>query len=135
MSSSNIQISNTPPSERKPFDLEQRTEKFAGEVRSFIRSLPRTISNIEDIKQLVRCSGSVAANYIEANDALGRKDFLMKIKLSRREAKESRLFLKLLWTNNDSKIDADRDRLIQETGELVNILSRILQNSIASKRV
>jgi four helix bundle protein len=62
----------------RPKDLEERTAVFAEEVRAFVRGLPRTISNIEDVKQLVRASGSVAANCIEANEALGAKDRMMK---------------------------------------------------------
>lgn len=73
----------------KQYDLEERTFKFAKEMRAFVSILPRTISNIEDIKQLVRSSGSVGANYIEANESLGKKDFLMHVKISRKEAKET----------------------------------------------
>lgn len=80
----------------KPWDLEERTERFAARCRALIKQLPRTMANAEDARQLLRCSGSVGANYIEANDALGKKDFLMKIRLTRREAKESRMFLRLL---------------------------------------
>ena len=61
----------------RPYDLEQRTELFAREVRTFVQALPRSIANTEDAKQLVRSSGSVGANYIEANESLGRKDFLL----------------------------------------------------------
>jgi four helix bundle protein len=57
----------------KKYDLEERTFRFAQDVRSFVKTLPRTVSNIEDVKQLVRASGSVGANYIEANEALGKK--------------------------------------------------------------
>ena len=59
-------------------------------LRSFVKLLPKTISNAEDVKQLVRASGSVGANYIEANEALSTKDFVMRIKISRKESKESR---------------------------------------------
>src|SRR5262245_232877 len=73
----------------KEFDLEERTFLFAKNVRAFVKKLPKTVCNIEDVKQLVRASGSAGANYIEANETLGTKDFLYKIKTSRREAKES----------------------------------------------
>src|SRR6266704_7133201 len=72
----------------KHYDLEERTFEFAKNSRVFVRRLPRTISNIEDVKQFVRASGSLGANYIEANKAIGKKDFVMKIKICRREAKE-----------------------------------------------
>ncbi len=55
-----------------------------------MKKLSRTIGNIEDGKQVVRASGSVGANYIEANESLSKKDFVMRIKICRKEAKESR---------------------------------------------
>lgn len=71
------------------YDLEERTFQFAKRVRLFVKSLLKTVGNIEDGKQLVRASGSVGANYREANEALSRKDFLMRVKIGRKEAKES----------------------------------------------
>ena len=81
---------------KKLYDLEQRTEQFATRVRAFVKRLPRTICNYEDVRQLVKSSGSVGANYIEANGSLGKKDFLMHVKISRKEAKESRFWLNLV---------------------------------------
>ena len=72
----------------KPYDLEERTFLFAKECRIYIKNLPKTASNIEDGKQLIRSSGSVGANYIEANEKLGDKDLLFRLKISRKEAKE-----------------------------------------------
>ena len=80
----------------RPKDLEERTGVFAMDVRAFVRQLPRTTSNIEDVKQLVRASGSVAANCIEANEALGDKDRVMKFRTCRKEAKECELWLRLV---------------------------------------
>jgi four helix bundle protein len=74
----------------KRYDLEDRTLQFAQRVRIFIKKLPKTLANIEDSRQLVNASGSVGANYIEANEALSKKDFLMRIKICWKEAKESR---------------------------------------------
>ena len=82
----------------KPRDLEDRTYEFAQSVRAFVKELPRTISNSEDVRQLVRASGSVAANRVEADEALSKKDILMRAKICRKEAKESRLFLRLVET-------------------------------------
>src|SRR4030042_2999850 len=79
----------------KKYDLEERTLKFAKRCRDFIKELSKTISNIEYSKQLVRASGSQAANYIEANESLSKKDFCMRIKICRKESKESRLWLRL----------------------------------------
>lgn len=80
-------------SEGRPYDLEERTYESASSVRAFVRELPQTLSNSEDMKQLVRASGSVGANYIEANESLSKKDFIMRIKICRKEAKECRFFL------------------------------------------
>lgn len=109
-------------------DLEKRTFKFAKAVRKFCRSLKWDVVNVQDIKQLVRASGSVAANYIEANENLGDKDFKMRIRISRKEAKESGLFLALLETSDNTELEAERRRLIQETVEFRKILTTILNN-------
>ena len=113
----------------KPYDLEDRTLKFAKDVRSYIKKISRTISNIEDGKQVVRSSGSIGANYIEANESLSKKDFVMRIKISRKEAKESRYWLELIDTNNDMELDKERARLINESTELMKILSAIIIKS------
>jgi four helix bundle protein len=80
----------------KQYDLEERTLRFAKEVLKFVGILPKTLANIEIMKQIIRSSGSVGANYIEANEALSKKDFEMRIKICRKEAKESRYWLKLI---------------------------------------
>ena len=58
----------------KQYDLEDRTLSFATNVRLFVKTIRKTIANIEDGKQLIKSSGSVGANYIEANEALSKKD-------------------------------------------------------------
>ena len=86
--------------EPKKYDLEERTLQFAIDCRLFLKKLPKTISNSEDGKQLVRSSGSVGANYIEANEALSKKDFNYRIKISRKESKESVYWLKIIKATN-----------------------------------
>ncbi len=111
----------------KPKDLEERSAVFAEMVRLFVRELPRTISNIEDVKQLVRASGSVAANCIEANEALGTKDRVMKFRTCRKEAKECQLWLRLV---NVGESASGRERAIelrQEAHELKLIFSSIVK--------
>ena len=111
----------------KPYDLEERTFQFARSSRAFVKQLPRTISNIEDVKQFVRASGSIGANYIEANESIGKKDFLMKIKICRREAKESRYWLRLI--DIDPKIRTEQARLLGEADELMKIFGAIVRKS------
>ena len=111
----------------KIYDLEDRTLKFAQRVRAFVKKLPKTIANIEDIKQLVKASGSVGANYIEANESFSDKDYLYKTKVCRKEDKESRYWLRLVDTNEDTKLEIERKELIQEAFELMNILGSIIR--------
>lgn len=111
------------------YDLEERTFQFAKDVRLFVKTLPKTTANFEDIKQVVRASGSVGANYIEANESLGKKDFLMRIKICRKEAKESAYFLRLINETNDLDNTTEAKRLIQEAIELKKIFSSIIVKS------
>ncbi|MCF6352344.1 MAG: four helix bundle protein [Cyclobacteriaceae bacterium] len=90
-------------SKNKPYDLEERIFQFAKNVRLFIKTLEKTIANIEDAKQVVRSSGSVGANYIEANESLSKKDFVFRIKISRKEAKKSVFWLRLIKKSTELK--------------------------------
>ena len=113
----------------KQYDLEDRTLEFARRVRKFVKLLTKTIANIEDGKQLIKASGSVGANYIEANESLSKKDFRMRIKISRKEAKESRYWLRLVDISGKEELKKERDSLIREATELMNIFGAILQKS------
>ena len=109
----------------RPYDLEERTFEFAKRVRKFVKRLPRTVGNLEDVKQLVRSSGSIGANYIEANEALSKKDFAMRTKIARKEAKETFFWLRLIQEGNPA-LSFDSTKLIAEANELRKILSSIL---------
>ena len=111
------------------YDLEERTFHFAKAVRLFVKTLPKTIANLEDSKQVLKSSGSVGANYREANESLSKKDFLLRIKISRKEAKESAYWLRLIHETNNLKNANDAMRLMQEANELKKILSSILEKS------
>lgn len=112
------------------YGLEGRTERFAKNVRNFVKTLPITLSHREDVKQLVRASGSVAANYVESVEALSVKDRLLRLRISRKEAKESRLWLRLLSTE-ESPLNDTRERLADEATQLMNILGSIVRKSAA----
>ena len=119
----------------KRYDLEDRTFEFAVSCRDFVKKLPKTLANIEYGKQLVRSSGSQAANYIEANESLSRKDFIHRIKICRKETKESALWIKLCELGTDSPLNIERDRLLTESIELRKIFNAIVeksQNSVVS---
>jgi len=112
--------------EDKRFDLEGRTLKFAKDVLEFTGALERTLGNIEMMKQLIRSSGSVGANYIEANESLSKKDFAMRIKICRKEAKESRYWLHLIQVNSDN-LEKRKSTLIKEATELTKIFGAIVE--------
>lgn len=114
---------------RKHYDLEERTEQFARAVRGFARRVNLDIPNREDCKQMVRSSGSVGANYIEANEALSKKDFHHRIKICRKESKESRYWLKLVGVANRPDLTEERNDLVQEATELMLIFGAILKKS------
>lgn len=110
----------------KKFDLENRTFAFAKSCRDFVEKIPKILVNVEYAKQLTRSSGSVAANYIEANEALSKKDFLHRILISRKEAKETRLWLKLCLCNNIHDLEKERDILVDESTQLGRIFGAIV---------
>lgn len=110
----------------RPYDLEERSFEFARDCRLLIQKLPNTLSNMEDGKQLIRSSGSIGANYIEANENLGEKDFKFRLKISRKEAKESFYWLNLLLALNPNQKEQIAS-LKQEAEELRKILSAILK--------
>ena len=113
----------------KVYDLELRTFNFAKDCRFLLKRMPKTIQVIEDGKQLIRSSGSVGANYIEANESFSKKDFCYRIKICRKEAKESNYWLSLLRVCN-TDFDNDISALIQEGTEIKKIFSSILEKSI-----
>ncbi len=113
----------------KPYDLEERTACFAEQCRDFVKILPKTSANFEYGKQLIRSSGSQAANYIEANEALGKKDFSHRVRICRKETKESCLWLRLFETNNAQELDKERKVLTGEAIELRKIFTSILEKS------
>jgi four helix bundle protein len=113
----------------KQYDLEDRTLAFAKTVRVLVKALPRSVSNHENSRQVVRASGSVGANYIEANEAFSRKDLLLRIKICRKEAKETRYWWQIVDVGNDARLEKDRDGLIREAAELMNIFGSIIRKT------
>jgi len=105
------------------YDLEDRTLNFAKRVICYANNLPKILSNIEIGRQLVRAAGSVGANYIEANEALGKKDFFMHVRISRKEAKESRYWICLSEPKEDNK--KEKEVLAGEATELLKIFNAI----------
>ena len=118
------------PARPKQYDLEDRTYRFAKKCRNFVGKLPKTIASLEYGKQLIKSSGSQASNYIEANESLSKKDFVHRIKICRKEAKESRLWLRLCDTGDNLKLKNEQKELVQEAIELTKIFNSIVEKSI-----
>lgn len=111
----------------KQYDLEERTLKFSKETITFVKSLPRNIPNAEIANQLIRSASSIGANYIEANESLSKKDFLMRVKICRKEAKETIYWLKLV---EPSKEEEHRGEwLIAEATELMKIFGSMVEKA------
>jgi len=111
----------------KQFDLENRTFIFAKQTRFFLKQIPKNIINIDDVKQLIRSSGSIGANYIEANESLSKKDFMMRIKISRKETKESIYWLNLISIDYNPVLEKEKLKLIDEATQLMKIFGAILE--------
>lgn len=111
------------PTKVRKYDLDMRTHVFSKNVRDFVLLLPQTIANTEDIKQLVRSSGSVCGNYMEASAAVSKKDFLHRIKICRKEAKESWHWLDCINVGTSLQNQNTRQILLQESLELTRIFA------------
>lgn len=105
-----------------------RKQEFPGDLpRQNAEDLGYMLSKKGIVKQLMRSAGSVGANYIEANESLSRKDFLMRVKICRKEAKESCYWLELsspLKNNEDDKI-----KLVGESTEFMKIFAAIMRKA------
>jgi four helix bundle protein len=107
-------------------ELEDRFQNYAKAVRNYCTRVKRDIINKEYIKQVIRSSGSVSANYTEASDDLGKADEKMKIKISRREAKETIKWIDLILTYENADLEKEKIILIDEGEQIRKILSAII---------
>jgi four helix bundle protein len=121
-------VLGTPP--KRKYDLEQRSARFAKDVREFVKTLPQNSATAEDIPQLIRSSGSVAANYIEANEALGKRDFPMRVRICIKESKEASFWLQMCEGGNRQ----EWARLIDESNQLTRIFCVIIRNFNRNRR-
>jgi four helix bundle protein len=113
----------------KHYDLEERTYTFAKEVALFCKRLSKNLPNIEYERQLIRSAGSVGANYIEANESLSKKDFVMRIKICRKESKESAYWLRLIAETNSDQFKDESSALLDEAVQLKKIFSSIVEKT------
>ena len=112
----------------KRYDLEKKTLEFAKNVIRLCKKLPKNVVNIRLIGQLIDASGSVGANYREANEALSKKDFVYRMRITRKECKESSYWLELLKEANPKEA-VEMDTLIKESQELRNIFTSIIDKT------
>ena len=118
-------LSNSP---KPKFDLELRTLEFSKRVIRLCKVLPKNTINYRLIDQIIRSAGSMGANYREANDALGKKDFVHRMRIARKETKETLYWLKLIIAANPD-FEKRMLNLIQECIELKKIFSSIIDKS------
>ena len=110
-------------------DIQERTLSFAVRILKFADKLPKTQAGLVLTKQLVRSGTSVGANMEEADGAASKNDFINKVTISRKEARETRYWLCLIQKAeliNDPKAKGELKELIQEILELMKILSSII---------
>lgn len=112
----------------KRYDLEDRTFNFARDVLQFTGRLPKTAANSVIVDQVIRSSGSVGANYIEANESLSKKDFAMRIRICRKEAKETAYWLRLLELGANGP-ERERQRVVDEASQLMRIFGAIVEKT------
>ena len=118
----------------RQFDLEDRTYGFAKRCRDYSKMILKTQANVEYSRQLIRASGSTAANYIEANEAISDKDFIFRIRICRKEVKESRLWLKLTEPGKEKKVQEEQIYLVGEATELLKIFTSIINKKEKGKK-
>lgn len=110
------------------YDLDERTAKFAEEIISLCRKVPKNVVTTPVISQLVRAGTSIGANYSEANGASSKKDFKNKIFICKKEAIETKYWLRML-AKSDDQYTEDCRKLWKETQELTLIFSKIAKSS------
>lgn len=107
-------------------DLLERTANFAKAVNRFVKKLPRNVVNLKIVDQLVRSASSIGANYCEANETETKKDFAYRVRICRKEAKETRYWLDLLADANENMVD-EILKLKMESDELLRIFAAIVE--------
>lgn len=114
--------------QNRPYNLEERTLEFAKGIIRLCKKLPRNIINMKLIGQLIDASSSIGANYREANEKLSKKDFTYRMKITRKECKESSYWLELLKEAN-RKFKEEVDGFIGKSQELRSIFTSIIDKS------
>ena len=109
----------------KKYDLEERTFLFAKRATEYVRDLSKGVLDSEIGKQLVRSAGLVGANFIETNESLSKKDFIMRVKTTKKESEESKYWLKISTPNGD--YEHLKSELMCEYEETMKIFTSIIR--------
>ena len=125
-----IQFSNK--GTKNDYNLEERTARFGEDVIDFVSKINRNTINDSLIKQIVRSSTSIGANYCEANNASSKSDFRNKIYICKKETNETKYWLRLL-TKTDAKFRDTTKKLWQEAQEL-NLIFQKIVNSLNNNK-
>jgi four helix bundle protein len=127
MSNSKAQMPNKAqnPNDKKRYDLEERTAQLGEAVIELVKTVPKDSINSPLISQIVRAASSVGANYMEADGAESRRDFQHKISICKKEAKETKHWLRMIARANPNR-QAECQALSKEAHELTLIFSSIL---------
>ena len=126
MSNLKAKMTNEIQNPKSKYDLEERTAKFGEDIIEFVKYLPNNSINRPLVSQVVRAACSIGANYCEADAASSKKDFKHKISLCKKEAKETRHWLRMIAKAIPDKNEQCRE-LWQEAQELLLIFSSILK--------
>jgi len=110
-----------------PFDIRERTFLFGVRIVKFVRTLPKDVAGVEVARQLLRAGTSVGANVEEADGAESKRDKIHKLSIVRKEAKESRYWLRIV-KEAELSASAEVDELIAESLEIAKILSSMINN-------
>jgi len=125
----NEQMGNEPMTKEKPFDIKERTFEFGVRIVRLVNTLPRTIAGGKVAGQLVKSGTSIGANVEEADGAESKRDFVHKMSIARKEARETRYWLRIVRATELSKNAQEISYLLQESDELVRILSAIIKSA------
>jgi four helix bundle protein len=117
------------PDVRVPFDLEERTIRFGEAIIDFCAEIPLGPRTNRLVDQLTGCGTSIGANYGEADDALSKKDFAKTIGICRKEARETKFFLRMI-ARACPALKPKARRLWQEANELHLIFSKIRRTTL-----
>lgn len=110
-------------------DLESHTLLFAQAIRNFVRALPRTLTNAEDAKQLLRASGAIGEAYISAKQSVNKYNFTIELKNCFKEIKITRHWLQLIDTQGHPELETQRKKLMAALEELGTVFGNLLSNA------